>query len=100
MGKDIIYLHNEGFALVHVMAKERGITVPFNYTYLFKHLRNYVRDHPNSITKLGGDIAIISIVQEISGLSLLPVSLLSKTTTRYSLERLGIWRNHCPELPP
>ena len=28
LGKDIVYFHNEGFALVHVKAKEYGISVP------------------------------------------------------------------------
>jgi Fe-S oxidoreductase len=57
LGKDIVYLHNEGYALVHVAAKERGIPVPFNYMHLFEYLRNYLRDHQGSITKLGKKVA-------------------------------------------
>lgn len=57
LGKDIVYFHNEGFALVHVKAKEYDITVPFNYMHLFEHLRNYLRDHQGSISKLGKKVA-------------------------------------------
>jgi len=57
LGKDIVYFHNEGFALVHVKAKERGIIVPFNYMHLFEYLRNYLRSHQSSITKLGKKVA-------------------------------------------
>jgi Fe-S oxidoreductase len=57
LGKDIVYYHNEGFTLVHVKAREQGITVPFKYMHLFEHLRNYLRDHQSSITKLGKKVA-------------------------------------------
>ena len=57
LGKYIVYFHNEGFALVHVKAKEYGFTVPFNYMHLFEHLRNYLRDHQSSISKLGKKVA-------------------------------------------
>ena len=57
LGKDIVYYHNEGFTLVHVKAREYGITAPFKYMHLFEYLRNYLRDHRSSITKLGKKIA-------------------------------------------
>ena len=57
LGKEIVYLHNEGFVLVHLKAKEYGITVPFKYMHLFEYLRNYLRDHQSSITKLGKKVA-------------------------------------------
>ena len=57
LGKEIVYYHNEGFALVHVRARERGIIAPFKYMHLFEHLRNYLRDHRSSITKLGKKVA-------------------------------------------
>ena len=57
LGKDIVYLHNEGFVLAHVKAKEYGITVPFKYMHLFEYLRNYLRDHRGSITTLGKKVA-------------------------------------------
>lgn len=57
LGKDIVYFHNEGFILAHIKAKEYGITTPFNYMHLFEYLRNYLRDHQSSITKLGKKVA-------------------------------------------
>ena len=57
LGKEIVYLHNEGFVLAHLRAKEYGITVPFKYMHLFEYLRNYLRDHQGDITKLGKKVA-------------------------------------------
>jgi Fe-S oxidoreductase len=57
LGKDILYIHNEGFVLAHVRAKEYGFGVPFKYMHLFEYLRNYLREHKNSITKLGKKVA-------------------------------------------
>ena len=57
LGKDILYIHNEGYILAHVKAKELGITVPFKYMHLFEYLRDYLRDKPSSITKLGKKVA-------------------------------------------
>ena len=57
LGKDIVYIHNEGFVLAHVKANEYGFKVPFKYMHLFEYLRNYLRDHKSSITKLGKKVA-------------------------------------------
>jgi hypothetical protein len=57
LGKDILYIHNEGYILAHVKAKELGITVPFKYMHLFEYLRDYLRDNPSSITKLSKKVA-------------------------------------------
>jgi len=57
LGRDIVYFHNEGFVLASVKARELGISVPFNYMHLFEYLRNYLRDHPESITRLGKKVA-------------------------------------------
>jgi len=57
LGKDIVYLHNEGFVLAHVKAKEYGFIVPFKYMHLFEYLRNYLKAHKKNITKLGKKVA-------------------------------------------
>ncbi|HJX68980.1 MAG TPA: (Fe-S)-binding protein, partial [Dehalococcoidia bacterium] len=57
LGKDIVYIHNEGFVLAHVKAKEYGFKVPFKYMHLFEYLRNYLRAHRRNITKLGKKVA-------------------------------------------
>jgi Fe-S oxidoreductase len=57
LGKDVVYLHNEGFVLAHVKAKEYGFKVAFNYMHLFEYLRNYLRDHKDKVTSVGRKIA-------------------------------------------
>jgi len=57
LGKDIVFIHNEGFVLPAVKAKECGFKVDFKYMHLFEYLRNYLRDHKDRVTKLNKKIA-------------------------------------------
>jgi len=57
LGKDIVYIHNEGFVLAHVKAREYGFKVPFKYMHLFEYLRNYLRDHKDMVNKLNKKVA-------------------------------------------
>ena len=57
LGKDIVYLHNEGFVLAHVKAREYGFRVPFKYMHLFEYLRDYLRAHKKNITRLNKKVA-------------------------------------------
>jgi Fe-S oxidoreductase len=57
LGKDIVYVHNEGFAPAHVKAKEYGFKVPFKYMHFFEYLRNYLNAHKKNIKKLNNKIA-------------------------------------------
>jgi len=57
LGKDIVYLHNEGYVLAHVKAKELGIDVPYRYLHLFEYLRDYLKNHVKDITALNRKIA-------------------------------------------
>jgi Fe-S oxidoreductase len=57
LGRDVVYIHNEGFVLAHVKAKEYGFRVAFKYMHLFEYLRNYLRAHEDGIAKLGKKIA-------------------------------------------
>jgi Fe-S oxidoreductase len=57
LGKDIVYMHNEGFVLADVKGREYGFNVPFKYMHLFEYLRNYLKDHKNNVTKLGKEVA-------------------------------------------
>jgi len=57
LGKDILYIHNEGFVLADVKAKEYGFKVPFKYMHLFEYLRNYLRDHKNNVAWLNKKVA-------------------------------------------
>jgi hypothetical protein len=57
LGKDIVYLHNEGYTLAHVKAKELDINVPYKYQHLFEYLRDYLGSHKSDITKLDRKVA-------------------------------------------
>jgi len=57
LGKDIVFLHDDCYAMVHAKARDYGITIPFNYMHLFEYLRNYLRDHQSSITGLDRKVA-------------------------------------------
>lgn len=56
-GKDIVYMHNEGFILAHVKAKEFGFSVPFKYMHLFEYLSRYLKDHQSRVRKLEKKVA-------------------------------------------
>ncbi len=57
LNKEIVFLHDDCYAMVHAKVKDYGIEVPFKYMHIFEYLRNYLRDHQSSITKLGKRIA-------------------------------------------
>jgi len=57
LGKDIVFIHNEGFVLPGVKAKEYGFKVNFRYMHLFEYLRNYLRDHRDTVSRLGKKVA-------------------------------------------
>jgi hypothetical protein len=57
LGKNIAYLHNEGYVLAHVKAKEPGIDVPYKYTHLFEYMRDYLKSNQNDISKLNKKVA-------------------------------------------
>jgi Fe-S oxidoreductase len=57
LNRDIVYIHNEGFVLADVKARECGFNVGFKYMHLFEYLRNYLRDHQDQVTKLDKKVA-------------------------------------------
>jgi Fe-S oxidoreductase len=57
LGKDIVYIHNEGYIMAHIRARELGIDVPYRYLHLFEYLRDYLRDHRGAVTGLRRRIA-------------------------------------------
>jgi len=56
-GKEIVYMHNEGFILAHVKAKEFGFRVNFKYMHLFEYLSRYLKDNRDRVQKLGKKVA-------------------------------------------
>lgn len=57
LGKDIVYMHNEGYILAHLKARELGIDVPYTYMHLFEYLRDYLRNNQNDVKKLNRRVA-------------------------------------------
>ena len=57
LGKPIVYIHNEGFVLAHVKARECAFKVGFKYTHLFEYLRDYLREHRSDVARLDKKVA-------------------------------------------
>jgi Fe-S oxidoreductase len=57
LNKEIIFLHDDCYAMVHAMVRDFGIQVPFRYMHLFEYLRNWLIDHRNEIKPLGFKVA-------------------------------------------
>ena len=56
LGREIIFFHDDCYAMVHAKIRDFGLTVPFAYRHLFEYLRDYLRDHRSRITRL--DMAV------------------------------------------
>lgn len=57
LSKDIVYIHNEGYILAHIKAKELGIDVPYKYMHLFEYISDYLLNNKNDINKLNKRVA-------------------------------------------
>ena len=57
LGKDILFLHDDCYAMVHTKVKDYAIAVPFKYMHIFEYLYSYLKDHQSNITKLGKRVA-------------------------------------------
>ena len=57
LNKDLVFLHDDCYAMVDAKIKDYGVSVPFKYMHIFEYLRNYLRDHQSNITKLNLKIA-------------------------------------------
>jgi Fe-S oxidoreductase len=57
LGKEVIFLHDDCYAMVHAKVKDYGIKVPFKYMHILEYLRNYLRDNRSKITPLGKKLA-------------------------------------------
>jgi Fe-S oxidoreductase len=57
LGKDIVYLHNEGYILAHIKAKELGIDVPYAYMHLFEYIIDFLKNNRSDITRLNRKVA-------------------------------------------
>jgi len=57
LGDEIIFLHDDCYAMVDAKVKDYGIEVPFKYMHILEYMRNYLRDNKGRITKLGKKVA-------------------------------------------
>ncbi len=57
LGRDIVYIHNEGYILAHIKAKELGIDVPYRYMHLFEYLLDYFKENSKDVVKLNKRVA-------------------------------------------
>jgi Fe-S oxidoreductase len=57
LGKDIVYVHNEGYVLAHVKAEELGIHVPYKYMHLFEYILDYLKNNQKDIIRLNKKVA-------------------------------------------
>ena len=57
LGKEIVFLHDDCYAMVHREVRDYGIEVPFRYKHLFEYLRDYLRDHRSRVRPLGLRVA-------------------------------------------
>jgi Fe-S oxidoreductase len=49
---EIIFLHEDCYALFHGMAPEYGVSLPFRPIHFFEYLRDYLKEHENELVKL------------------------------------------------
>jgi Fe-S oxidoreductase len=57
LGQDIVYIHNEGYALAKVKSKELGLTVPYKFQHLYEYLLEYLKNHREDIKPLNKKVA-------------------------------------------
>jgi Fe-S oxidoreductase len=57
LGKEIIFLHDDCYASVHVKIQDYNLKAPFGYRHLFQHLYDYLTRHRDRITGLHRKIA-------------------------------------------
>jgi Fe-S oxidoreductase len=57
LGKDIILLHDDCYAMLDNKIKDYGLSAPFTYRHLFEYVRDYLREHAGVITPLNMAVA-------------------------------------------
>ena len=55
--KEIVFVHDDCYALLAGMAPEFGIKLPFRPISILEYLADYLKDHPDRITKLDMKVA-------------------------------------------
>jgi Fe-S oxidoreductase len=55
--KEVVLTHDDCYSTLTTKAREYGIKVPFKPVHIIEYLLNYLKEHPESITKLNKKIA-------------------------------------------
>jgi ferredoxin len=55
--KEVVLIHDDCYSTATTKAKEYGIEVPFRPVHIIEYLLNYLKEHPNNITRLNKKIA-------------------------------------------
>ena len=55
--EEVVLIHDDCYSTAITKAREYGIEVPFRPVHIIEYLLNYLKEHPNNITKLDKKIA-------------------------------------------
>jgi Fe-S oxidoreductase len=55
--KEIVFVHDDCYAVLKGIAPEYGIKLPFRPVSIFEHLRDYLKEHRSDIKKLNMKVA-------------------------------------------
>ncbi len=55
--KEIVFIHDDCYALLKGLAPEYGIELPFRPVPIFEHILDYLKAHPEDVRKLGMKVA-------------------------------------------
>jgi Fe-S oxidoreductase len=55
--KEIVFLHDDCYAMLTNKVKDYGIEVPFRPVHIFEYLLTYLKEHRKNITKVGKTVA-------------------------------------------
>lgn len=57
LGKEVIFLHDDCYAMAHTKVKDYGIQVPFTYRHILEYLRDYLKNNRQRIHPIGKKVA-------------------------------------------
>lgn len=55
--KEIVFVHEDCYAMLNDLAREYGVEVPFKPVHLFEYLRDYLKEHSDKVRKLNMKVA-------------------------------------------
>jgi Fe-S oxidoreductase len=55
--KEIVFVHDDCYAVLKDIAPEYGVKLPFRPVHLFEYLRDYLKEHKNEVRKLNMKVA-------------------------------------------